>query len=144
MSEKYFQSRKKKMHISRIYLLQNLLTKDTCKDTYKDTYNDLLTSEFFFQLCISQWNTQNFERSWRNQFAWELTILLNELFCWVFTKKKIEIIKAWILLLMWENLSSGGEAKRPPHHKSWTTYALVMKLCMSVMLRRIFQKIPNN
>ena len=42
------------MHISRIYLLQNLLTKDTCKDTYKDTYNDPLTSEFFFQLCISQ------------------------------------------------------------------------------------------
>ena len=69
------------MHISRIYLLQNLLTKDTCKDTYKDTYKDLLTSEFFFKLCISQGNMQNFERNWGNQFAWELTILLNELFC---------------------------------------------------------------
>ena len=62
------------MHMSRIYILQDLLT----KDTYKDTYKDLLTSGFFFELCISQECIQNFEQSWKNQFTWELTILLNQ------------------------------------------------------------------
>ena len=74
------------MHMSKIYLLQDLLTKNTYKytyqDIYKDTYKDLLTkdiltSEFFFALCISQGYIQNFERNWRNRFAWESTILLS-------------------------------------------------------------------
>ena len=97
------------------------------------------TSESFFELCISHRYIQNFERNWRNHVAWELTILMN-----LYKEKKKELSKLQYCTLCGKTWVGEGQQKVHPSHKSWTRYALAMKLFMRVMLHKIFQKIPNN
>ena len=84
---------------------------------------DLLTPELFFQLYLKDVH-KTLKGIGKTQFASKLTTMLNlqiSKFYLVSTKKKIEIIRAWILLLMWESYFSVIHPTYIVNYSFWRT-----------------------
>ena len=131
MSEKYFQSRKLQMHMSRkffrlsrdwIYLLQNSFSSYVYSRIYTKLWTELEKS-----ICMG---VNNFVKS-------VILLSLHKEKNWNYQSLNTA---PYVGEPEWER----GEQKGHPSHKSWTRSTLVMKLCMSVMLHKIFQIMPNS